>query len=241
MTNPGTPNRRTICFGATTIAYELSFRPRRDLAISVHPDLRVSVVSPIGADPRRVDAKVAARAPWILRQRLRYEDLHPLPEPKRFVAGETHLYLGRQYRLRILEDSVEGVELIRPFLCATVRHREDAARVRRLVEDWFRAKAEEALSRRVQGFVERNPSFRDLPHRIRLVRMSRRWGSCSPSGTVSLNPALVHVHPLCIDYVIAHELCHLKVLNHGPRFLTMINHLMPDWRRRRERLNQARC
>lgn len=230
--------RRVVRFGSTEIAYSLAERPRRDLAITVHPDLKVSVVAPIGRNPAHVDDRVRARGSWIVRQQLRFRDLHPLPEPKRYVAGETHRYLGRQYRLRITERDQEAVRMDRPFLLVTVTKRTDRTRVRRLLETWFRSRADEVLLVQFRRFVERHPEFRPLALECRIRRMERRWGSCSSTGTITLNPSLIHCPPACIEYVIGHELCHRRVMNHGPKFEQLLSRIMPDWRERRLRLNR---
>jgi predicted metal-dependent hydrolase len=86
----GQEHRRVVRFGSAEIEYGLTERVRRDLAITVHPDLSVTVVDPPGRRPEHVDAHVQARAPWIIRQQLRFKDLHPLPSPTRYVIGESH-------------------------------------------------------------------------------------------------------------------------------------------------------
>src|SRR5690554_1297096 len=93
--------QRIIRFGSREIRYGLMYGDHRDLVISVTPDLQVLVSAPRPATASEIEAKVLAKAPWILRHQLRYQDMHPLPVPRRYVPGETHRYLGRQYRLRI--------------------------------------------------------------------------------------------------------------------------------------------
>lgn len=234
-------HRRLIRFGSAEIEYLLTARARRDLAITVHPNLSVTVVAPLGRSPEQVDARVQARAPWIIRQQIRFRDLHPLPEPKRYVAGETHRYLGRQYRLRITEAPNDAVSMERPFLLVVTRDRTDRARIQRLLEHWFRAKADDMLAKYFERFVEGHPVFRPLVQGVRVRAMAQRWGSCSPGGTITLNPLLIHCPPTCIEYVIAHELCHRRVMNHGPAFERLLTRIMPDWRSRKMRLNRLGC
>lgn len=74
---------------------------------------------------------------------------------------------------------------------------------------------------------------------MRLLKMPKRWGSASPSGRIALNPELIHMSSRCIEYVITHEICHLKHPNHGPAFIRLLVSLLPDWRQRKERLEQA--
>lgn len=213
-------------------------RKRQDMSISVHPDLSVTVVAPENKPIQQVEAKVLSRAAWILRQQLRFRDLHPLPTPKRYVSGESHRYLGRQYRLRVSGNGEqERVLLRRPFLVVELRSRTGSDAVRRAIEKWLRLRAEEILPREVERFWARHASLRHLAVELRIRQMKTRWGSCSTSGVITLNPLLVHAALPCIEYVIAHEVCHRMVMNHGPRFTRLLDRLLPDWQARRRKLN----
>lgn len=238
MSSPAASGRRTVQYGSALIAYEPDWRPRRDLAITVHPDLRVTALCPLGRSPEAVDAMVLRKAPWILRQQLRFQDLHPLPAPRRFVSGETFRYLGRQYRLKVSLGEVERVVLKRPFIFVVVRKPQSSDYVRALLEEWTRCRAEVVLRRQLNQMLSAHPSL-DVPGtRVQVRRMTRRWGSCARSGTITLNPELVKAEAGCIEYLIAHELCHRRVMNHGPQFVRLLSRIMPDWRQRRDRLNR---
>lgn len=239
MTRTVSPVRRSVRFGSARIDYELQYRPRRNLAISVHPDLSIVVVAPEGRTPEQVDAVVHRRAPWILRQQLRFEDLHPLPQAKRFVSGETHRYLGRQVRLRIRRGPEPHVRFERPFLAVTVPRDAGTEEVRRIVTAWFRQRAEVVLARQIEKVLEARPWLHTPGTTFRIRRMMRRWGSCAPSGVISLNPELIHMPPASIEYVIVHELCHRKAMNHGPRFWRLLEQAMPDWAVRRTKLGKT--
>lgn len=105
-----------IRYGSQVIPFELEFCKRKDLAITVHPDRRVTVAAPEGRSPDEVQKRVWRRRRWIVQQRQYFENFHPLPTPKQYVSGETHLYLGRQYRLKIhVAESVE-VKLVGRYL-----------------------------------------------------------------------------------------------------------------------------
>jgi len=240
MTVHGTAKPRTVLFGSATIVYEPVWRPRRDLSITVHPDLRVTALCPLGRSPEAVDAMVLRKAPWILRQRLRFQDLHPLPAPRRFVPGETLRYLGRQYRLKVVEGPEPRVTLSRPYLRVVVPEVRNAAQVRRQVDGWMRARAATLFAVHVSALLNRCPWLGPHPEKVRIRTMARRWGSCSASGTITLNPALVATHPSCIEYVVAHELCHRKVMKHDQRFYRLLGRVVPDWQDRREKLNLLR-
>lgn len=207
------------------------------LTISVHPDLSVSVRAPQRTRPAAVDARVLARASWIVRQQRRFQRFHPLPVPRQFVSGETHLYLGRQYRLRVRTGS-EFVRLSGPFLWVYTRHSSPRA-VEQLLRLWYRDRARIVLRRRVDTLLRAVPWLGEREPRFRLAELKRRWGSCGRSGLITLNVELVKAPTSCIDYVLAHELCHVIERRHSRRFFSLMRRAVPDWERARDRLNVA--
>lgn len=228
---------RSVTFGSTRIIYRLSFAETSHLSISVHPDLSVVARVPVQTSPAQVDDRVRARAPWILRQRRRFEKLHPLPISRRYVSGETHLYLGRQYRLRIRRGR-EGVRMSAPFLW--VHARDNTPRtVEQMVRLWYHGRAQSVLRRRIDAMLHSVPWLAERQPRFRLAEMKQRWGSCGRSGLITLNVELVKAPVSCIDYVIVHELVHLIERRHSARFFRLLNRALPGWERARERLNGA--
>jgi predicted metal-dependent hydrolase len=230
---------RTLTFGRTRLEYTLRRHERSDLAITVHPDLRIEVLAPAHRSDSEIESKVRARGTWIMRQRLRFEALHPLPIARRYVSGESFRYLGRQYRLRVVPGDESHVVLRRPHLI--VQTPVIAARpvVEGLVKDWYRTRALAMLPRYFTRVVESHPSLGDKQMDVRVRAMRRRWGSCTPSGTITLNPELIQASAACIEYVIVHELCHRRLLHHGPEFFRLLSTVLPDWRSRREALNRV--
>lgn len=207
-------------------------------SITVHPELRVTVRVPPDASDEVLFNRVLRRRVWIRRQILRFAEYQPLPVEHRFHNGETHLYLGRQIRLRIRTARQESVTLHRGFLDVHLpagRH----LTAKELVSNWFEQRARMVLRRRLQLCLPVWLLRLDLEPRLRVTRMAKRWGSCSKRGLITLNQELIHVPTPCIDYVIVHELCHLREPNHGPRFWRLLQNTMPDWERRKARLEKA--
>lgn len=226
-----------LCYGGERIPFRIEHRKRKKLAITVHPDLRLEVVAPEGSTEEQVLQRIEKRAGWIFRQWRYFEQFQPTLPDRRYVSGETHLYLGRQYRLKVHQGSPEAVKLVGKFLHVWARNRDDNERIRALVDRWYREHAERLLARRVQVCLEQCPALK-LPREptVAIRTMTRRWGSCSRAGRILLNTSLVKVPVHCIDYVIAHELCHLHVHNHSPAFYRLLSRCMPDWERRKDRL-----
>jgi predicted metal-dependent hydrolase len=228
----------SIQYGDTTIAYDLAYAPRTTLAISVAPDLRVSVTAPPDTDPKVIAVKVRQRAPWILRQWRELEQYLPATPPRQYRSGETHLYLGRQYRLKVEDGAPAGVKLARGRLHVTTRDRDDTERVRQLLDDWYDMRARRVFPERIRAMLPRFASAGVTEPALIIRLLEARWGSCSGTGIITLNVRLMQVPKLYIDYVVVHELCHLVEHNHNKRFYTLLDQMMPDWRERRQALNE---
>lgn len=231
------PSTYHIQYGTTKIEYHLSYAARKTLAINVHPDLRVTVQAPEGSDLADIERKVRQRAAWILRQQRQFETYLPKLPPRQYVSGETHRYLGRQYRLKISQGEPENVKLARGYFYITARDKTDPGRVKTLLTEWYRVQAERIFAERLEACLAKM-RFLQLDHpEFEIRQMESRWGSCTSEGKVLLNLRLIQVPKLYIDYVITHELCHLKEHNHSQRFYDLLNRVLPDWREKRETLN----
>jgi hypothetical protein len=229
-----------VRFGDETIEYTLLYAARKTLGISVDPDLNVTVTAPDGSDLAAVEAKVRQRAPWILRQQRELELYLPHTPPRRYVSGETHRYLGRQYRLKVEESGheAERVKLARGALHVGVATPADTQRVRQLVEDWYEKQAQRVFYERLLAMLPRFKPVQLGEPQLTVRTMENRWGSCTGAGAITLNLKLVQAPKPCIDYVIVHELCHLVEHNHGKSFYQLLDRMMPDWRARRRQLNE---
>jgi predicted metal-dependent hydrolase len=230
--------RGTIFYSVHKLDYAVQFSARATMAISVFPDNAIRVIAPEGTSQEEVELRLRKRARWIIRQFMHFEQFRPRSPARRYVGGETHLYLGRQYRLKLHKNPKEEVKLKGAFLCvASPKHREPHV-VKRLVSGWYREKGRVRIVDRFKVISARfvklgcwppSPIFRSMP---------RRWGSLSTNGKISLNPDLIRAPTMCIDYVITHELVHLIHPHHGQAFYELLGALMPDWRSRKERLEQ---
>ena len=228
-----------IQYGETTIEYDLTYAPRKTLAIHVYPDLRVSVVAPEATAMEAIEARVRKRASWILRQQRELDLYLPHTPPRQYVSGETHRYLGRQYRLKIVTSDQERVKLERGYLYVFTPMKADREHVQALVEAWYRKQAQRVFTERLEALLPRFERLTLPSPRLVIRQMKSRWGSCTEGGTISLNLKLMQVPKKSIDYVIVHELCHLVEHNHSRRFYQLLDRVMPDWRERRRQLNQA--
>ncbi|MEI6351306.1 MAG: SprT family zinc-dependent metalloprotease [Verrucomicrobiota bacterium] len=211
---------------------------RTTLSISVHPNGSVEVVAPARAPVADIQAKITKRAAWIRRQKRAFAGMNAIRPPRRHCGGSTHRYLGRQYRLKVNTGSPCQVKLIGGYFQVTARTRSEGE-VKQLMDDWMRTRAVEQFSRRVELWREWCKREKLPMPRVLLRSMPKRWGSAHKDGLIFLNPELVRAPSICIDYVIAHELCHLKHPNHGPQFYDLLDELFPRWREIKARLESA--
>lgn len=228
--------RREIVFGTESIDYEIRFLPtRRTLGIEVHPDMSVVVRAPADCDPDIVQARVSKRAAWISRQLKNFKRYSPRTPTRRYVSGETHLYLGRQYGLKVGAGGTASVRMSRGQIAVTVPSgRADPLRVQALLHQWYLTHARDVFGKVMDRYW---PHFRACARPRLIVRtMQSRWGSLSSAGTMTLNVNLVRAPRACIEYVIAHELCHLMHRDHGAAFYRLLGRVMPDWASRKQRL-----
>lgn len=226
-------------YGDEQLAFERVKRPlaTASILIKVHPDCRIVVSAPEDASNEDVLSAVKKRGRWIYQQLREFRKQLEHVRPRQYISGETHYYLGKQYLLKVNEapDQGQGVKLLRGKLEVTVR-KKDAGRVQEQLSRWYKARAKEVFSRRLNAVLEQALWVADKPP-LRILSMKTQWGSCSPKGRITLNPHLVKAPRECIDYVILHELCHIAEHNHSERFYRLMRQVMPEWEKTKERLD----
>lgn len=231
--------KRFVTYGEERIGFSIRFvpRPSKRVAIHVHPDGTVSVDAPETTDIGEVMAAVRRRVRWIWQRLRACRDRARHVLPREYVSGESHFYLGRRYPLKVIASLTEpqGVKLLRGRLEVRTRDR-DANKVRALLDAWYRRRAEEVFTRRIADCAAKVPWLKTAPD-FRLLTMRTQWGSCSPKGDLLLNPLLVRAPGYCVDYVIFHEICHLREHNHSVRFYSLLGALFPEWEKKKGELD----
>lgn len=228
-----------IQYGGHTIEFSVVRRERATLEIAVEPDTTVIVAAPLDATPEVIAEKVRKRAAWVRRQQCYFSQYLPRTPERQFVSGETHRYLGRQYRLKVIPHTQACVNLIYGYIVVQ-SHKPDRVEVTRdLVEGWYRKRAKVKFAERLEVNLARFPKPELFRPRGLIVRqLRRRWGSMSPSSRLLLNLRLIEAPVDAIDYVITHELCHIAEPHHGPGFFELLDRVLPDWPKRKDRLEQ---
>lgn len=228
-------------YGKTKIEFDLFFKERKSLRISVTPELSVFVVAPIEKPIEDIIAKVRKRAAWIIKQQNYFKQFKPLTKPKEYFSGETHLYLGRHYRLKIHESNLKEVKLKGKFFEVFVPDKSVSAQIKDLMLQWYRNHATIKYNLIIDKMIDRLKKYGIPKPDMTVRKMKSRWGSCqADKNRISLNIELIKAPLHCIEYVILHELVHLKHPFHDKKFYNFLALMMPDWELRKKRLEMVK-
>ena len=230
------PIAHSISYGNRRVHFNVVYAARKTLQIEVYPDGQILVKAPAGTRPEEIEKRILRRGRWIKKQLDYFRQFEPRTPPRKYIGGETHLYLGRQYRLKILRAEECSAKLIRGYFLISLNGSTSRQAVRVLLDQWYAEKAEqhfqESFNRCWPQFQRKNLAQPEL----KIRKMKTRWGSLSPLGRLTLNVDLIRAPKECIDYVITHELCHLLHHDHSPAFYKLLDQTMPDWKKRKHKL-----
>ena len=231
-----------IHFGNTVISYTLEFSNRRKtLAIQVS-EKGVKVIAPSKAEKAEIEMVLCKKASWILQQLADFEEIQAYDEKVRFLSGEKLPYLGRNYRLKVYREAVEDVNFSfkQGKFIAVVPSTIFDEQLREILypqfKNWVMTRAKRVAAERVKRYqLTSNLN----PNEIKIKDQQLRWGSCTSSGNLILNWKVFLAPMPVVDYVIAHEMAHLKVMDHSQKFWETLEMLNPAYREKKEwlRLN----
>lgn len=199
------------------------------------PDGRVRLSVPLGFTNEKAAAFVREKKDWILQTQKKLKELPHRPEPQ-YTSGETLYLFGRPYRLIV--ESGTGKPSVRSegdTVILTAKPDCTAGQREACLNEWYRGLLKEEISLRLPAWERKTGLFCDTWH---IKNMKTRWGTCNPKERrVWLNLQLARKPEECLEYVILHELAHLKIPGHGRDFEAFLDRYMPDWREIRARLN----
>lgn len=234
------PTLLDVLLGERRISVELRFDRFSTLRIAIGRTGAVSVRAPLGSGREYVLACLERKSAWLLRHLDRIETRRQQCPPPRYVQGEIHSYLGRGCPLDICQGPRNEARLGPDGFEITTRGEPTPDAARRLLDLWYRRQAGPVFEHLLKSLL---PRFDALgvprPSRLKVRAMTSRWGSCSATGSITLNLHLLKAPQECVEYVIAHELCHLRHRGHGKRFYGLLAMALPDWRDRRRRLRES--
>ena len=223
----------SIQFGSKEILFQVSFSDRKTLGITVTPEMDVLVKAPLNTPIDKIREVVRKRAAWIIRQQSYFLAFYPRSVTRKYTGGESHLYMGRNYQLKVILAKVNRVSYKGRYLEVMTN---DKAKVKELLLQWYEEHAKQKFPEIAKPLIERFKRYHVEPKGIYMLAMKKRWGSCTAKGKIILNTELIKAPKGCIEYVIIHELCHLVHHNHTNRFIELQTKEMPDWEKWKNKL-----
>ncbi|MEX2327591.1 MAG: SprT family zinc-dependent metalloprotease [Pseudomonadales bacterium] len=225
---------REVECGDQTVEVLIKRSKRRSMAIHVYHDKPVELRAPLKCPWSEIESFLASRRQWI------GESLNSLaaiehPAPPAYVDNEIHHFLGRPLNLRCVTGQTRNVSINGDVIAVRCSQPDNPDKIRSVLEAFYRSEALRLMPARVENCLAR---FREyLPVTAVTVRkMKARWGSCSRTGEICLNTLLMQKPLAAIDFVVTHELCHLKHFAHNKAFYRLMDRTMPDWREREKLL-----
>ncbi len=212
---------------------------RRNIHVRFEDDGRMKVTAPLRSSSKSIHLVLSDMHDQIVELRRQVVERNRGISPVRYRQGARHHYLGRSLALDISRDpqTRPHVALRTDRIEVHVREWGEEA-VREILWRWYRQQAQLYFYQRMFMIASGAWWLRGVPLNLQLRRMKRSWGTCSTAGMITLNPLLMKAPPQYVDYVIAHELCHLREHNHGPAFYRLLDRLMPNWEILRNALNE---
>jgi hypothetical protein len=211
----------------------------KNLHLGVYPpNGRVRVAAPLRVSNDAVRLAVVGKLGWIRKQQAKFA-AQPRQTEREMVSGESHYYLGRRYRLRVVEGDgpCRGVLRNRTTLELQVRSEYDARRREQVLGRWYR----ERLRELVPPLLAKWEAILGVrAAAVGIKKMKTKWGACSQDARrIWLNLELAKKPVQCLEYLIVHELTHLVAPHHNDRFVSLMDRHLPQWRQHRKALNEA--
>lgn len=216
---------------------EIKRSRRRTVALYVHPDKSVEIRMPLLFSVDEIEPFLIKHSRWLF-NRLDLPEKKPI-EPKKFVSGELHYFLGKQYPIEIVASDKNLVVFDNEKI--VIRHRVTKTPSRQvhlsksvsssdLLDRWYLEQAKCVFQEISIPLIEQMKKYNVAPKSFAIKKMKTRWGSCSSKGNINLNLHLIKLPEQCIKEVILHELCHLVYFNHSKEFYALMTAEMPDWK-----------
>jgi len=230
----------TLTYGEKAIDYTVERKDRKAVRISIYPDQSIKVVAPKKIPLDKIIEGVNRRARWVFKNIEYFKSLPPKEPPRQYVSGETYMYLGGQYRLNVFQGQNIGVELKGKFLTLTATDKNNLVDKKTLLLRWYKSKAADKYIEILDNTLEFIKKYEIKKPRLKVRKLKSRWGSCSTkTNTIMLNLGLIKAPLHCIEYVVMHEVCHLKHPSHSKKFYDFLTKVMPDWKNRKKRLERV--
>jgi predicted metal-dependent hydrolase len=218
------------------IEYKVIFSRRRTLGISIKPDASVIVRVPLRTPEKTIRRLVQEKSTWIIKHRDYYRNHSITKSSIRYSDGEKHLFRGSHSELKIRRSPVSYCLFKNDTIELGMAKTIDSDSVKAMLYKGYKSEAASVFPGILNLVLQKHDKHNFKPAGLKIRTMKRRWGSCSSRGLITLNTELIRLPDLYTEYVITHELCHLRHHNHGPHFYELLSELFPDWKRVRKEL-----
>jgi len=226
---------KKFIFGNFVYEYQLIKQVRKTLSLTVTPDLLIILKCPEHADSERIEKFLKKKWFWLEKQLSFFKKYQRKIYKKEYISGEGYLYLGRQYKLLVKNSRQDSVSITKGKLFInTTKAVSNSKYTRKLIDAWFLEKTNKVFQDRFVEMVSKF-EYKTIP-KLAIRDMKKRWGSFLKQDKIFLNSKLIHTSKDCIDYVIVHELCHMKYKNHDKRFYGLLKQKYPKWEKVKEKL-----
>jgi hypothetical protein len=220
------------------IKYQIVFSRRRTISLIVSPEKGVIVRAPYRTSLKTIEKFVNEKSGWIKKNLERHSELIRINHGKLYIDGETHLFMGKEYFLRITESVKPFVNQYDNYIEIGVDKINDSAKIKMLSERWYRLNAREHFVNKLNEILIRYKDFNFSPSKLAVKSLKSRWGSCTSKGRITISSELIKLDEKFTEYVIIHELCHLKYHNHGKDFYRLLGELVPDYKEIRKEMRK---
>jgi predicted metal-dependent hydrolase len=222
-----TEDREVVVIDDLRFALKRSSR-RKTLEIGVDRQGELTLAVPTECSSAKIERFARDRKFWVYTKLAEKERLFKPRPQKEFIEGEGFLYLGRSYRLKYVQDQPEAFKLVNGRLCARVPL---SGKTRKFLVDWYSERLKNILTERMRGI---EVDVGNHPTGVRVQDLGFRWGSCGKAGNVYFHWKVAMLPLRIVDYVITHELVHLRIPHHTPEFWRKLERVMPDYEQRKE-------
>lgn len=230
--------QRTIWLGTQDYPYELTKSRRKSMAIQIRPDGSILVKAPSWVLLREIEKYLRQKEDWIVTTLHRVATAQSIRAEHRWETGERLLWLGKEYLLAVNTDTVprkDRVRLLPERIVLSVDAETGIAVKQGILEHWYREQARTFLTAKAEHFAGiLGLTYAD----IRIKAQKSRWGSCSTKGNLNFNWHIIMAPETVVDYLVIHELCHLRYMNHSPEYWDFVAELYPDYKKARKWLRE---
>jgi len=221
-------------YGSYSYEYYLIREKRKTVSLVVQPSLKIILKCPIDCDEEKIQKFLKRKWKWLEKQ-LSYFKKFKNKNKKEYISGESFLYLGRQYKLLIKKGKKNGIKLkYGKIELITAKNKDNKKHNKKLLQKWYNEKANIIFANQYKKVLN-NFEYSFKP-RLITRKMNKRWGSFLSNKKLILNPVLIQAPKECIDYVITHELCHMKYKNHSKKFYDLLKSKIKNWEEVKEKL-----